>query len=294
MPTFSTASPDFDNKIPMLKPTDANSNVVFNNLIQKLINNDTFLYNQSPGCFKIKQHNSASDTFASIDRYPLEDDYGHTTIRIFNNSFDGVVIENASGSGNYASQLYISSDKMLFRRRQGTKIWPDWQRYDDSILFPKAGARFYPSIKNNYISTTEAITGSLKIKLPTFFAYKMISFDVRIYTYQDNGMATFHIGGYDYLDDKKWYCRSAYCESNKNCPIKDRIVQFGHDGSNSCIYIGSYNDVWKYPQVCITNILLGYSPEGIDTNWYEGIEISFVQSGAQDYTSFTNPWSDSH
>lgn len=121
-----------------------------------------------------------------------------------------------------------------------------------------------------------------------------MSFDVRIYTYQENGMATFHIGGYDYPDTNRWYCRSAYCEANKNCAIKDRIVQFGHDGANGCIYIGEYKDVWSFPQVCISNILLGYNTSGIEENWYEGIEISFVQSGAKDYDSFATPWTSSH
>ena len=165
-----------------------------------------------------------------------------------------------------------------------------------SLSASRYGARFYPCIANNYVCTTSSVTGMLKIKLPTYYANKMISMDVRIYTYTNQGMATFHVGGYDYNQSKSWYNMSAYCEANNTCGIRNRSVSFGNDGNNSCIYIGSYTDTWAYPQVCVTNILIGYSAEtlGQGQDWYNDIELSFVTSGQTLQTTFPNVWTGSN
>lgn len=47
MPNFSVNPPDnFDNQLGMLNPTDSNSNVIFNSLFQKVINNEAYLLSQ--------------------------------------------------------------------------------------------------------------------------------------------------------------------------------------------------------------------------------------------------------
>ena len=73
----------------------------------------------------MKLHTDVS--FAGIDEFPNEKDYGKTILRIFTYEFDGIVLENSSGSGNYAVQLYLSSDSVKYRRRQGSIAWGDWQ-----------------------------------------------------------------------------------------------------------------------------------------------------------------------
>ena len=47
-------------------------------------------------------------------------------IRVIISNFDGIVIENSSTTGNYVSQLYISSDGLKFRKRQDKKVYDPW------------------------------------------------------------------------------------------------------------------------------------------------------------------------
>ena len=47
-------------------------------------------------------------------------------IRVIISNFDGIVIENSSTTGNYVSQLYISSDGLRFRKRQDKKVYDPW------------------------------------------------------------------------------------------------------------------------------------------------------------------------
>lgn len=47
MPNYNTATPEkYDVEIPMLNPTDPNSNTVFNDVLQKIINNQSYLYHK--------------------------------------------------------------------------------------------------------------------------------------------------------------------------------------------------------------------------------------------------------
>ena len=75
--------------------------------------------------FSVRVHKNI--TIAGIDNFPWAEDFGKTIIRIFQYEFDAVIIENSSSSGNYACQLYLSSDSIRFRHRQDTKIWPEWR-----------------------------------------------------------------------------------------------------------------------------------------------------------------------
>ena len=84
-------------------------------------------YNRLNGesLFSVRVHKNI--TIAGIDNFPWAEDFGKTIIRIFQYEFDAVIIENSSSSGNYACQLYLSSDSIRFRHRQDTKIWPEWR-----------------------------------------------------------------------------------------------------------------------------------------------------------------------
>lgn len=64
--------------------------------------------------------------FSDLDMFPLKSEYGKSFIRVFSNVFDGIVVENSSATGNYANQLYLSSDGMRFRKRQGGKTYESW------------------------------------------------------------------------------------------------------------------------------------------------------------------------
>ena len=74
--------------------------------------------------FFIKKYIDKS--FSDLDMFPLASEYGKSFIRIFCHKFDAIVIENSSPTGNYANQLYISSDGAKFRKRQESKIYEPW------------------------------------------------------------------------------------------------------------------------------------------------------------------------
>lgn len=76
--------------------------------------------------------------FSDLDMFPLESEYGNSFIRVFSGVFDGIVVENSSGSGNYASQLYLSSDGMKFRKRQDSKTYKPWVDGANELPLPLA------------------------------------------------------------------------------------------------------------------------------------------------------------
>jgi hypothetical protein len=74
--------------------------------------------------FYVKRH--IGMTFSDLDNFPLQSEYGMSIIRVIINKFDGIVFENSSATGNYACQLYISSDGLKFRKRQDKKEYDPW------------------------------------------------------------------------------------------------------------------------------------------------------------------------
>lgn len=74
--------------------------------------------------FYVKKHKHI--TFSDLDNFPLKSEYGMSIIRVIISNFDGIVIENSSTTGNYVSQLYISSDGLKFRKRQDKKVYDPW------------------------------------------------------------------------------------------------------------------------------------------------------------------------
>lgn len=74
--------------------------------------------------FCVKKHTGI--VFSDLDNFPLQSEYGMSIIRVIISNFDGIVIENSSTTGNYVSQLYISSDGLKFRKRQDKKVYDPW------------------------------------------------------------------------------------------------------------------------------------------------------------------------
>ena len=63
------------------------------------------------------------------EEYPKPEEYGKTIIRVFYGTFDAVLLENSSATGNYCAQLMISSDCLKYRRKQGALTnykFTDW------------------------------------------------------------------------------------------------------------------------------------------------------------------------
>ena len=130
----------------------------------------------------------------------------------------------------------------------------------------------------SYATTTAAVTGAIKIKLPTA-AYKsntMLRFTVRIYQYAGGtaGLSrTLEVGGYNYSDAAaSWYNYFAYQTTMGGGEVN---VRFGNDGASNCVWIGDTNTVWDYPQVAVVDFHGGYS-NATDAIWGTGWAISFV------------------
>lgn len=129
---------------------------------------------------------------------------------------------------------------------------------------------------NTYHTTTASVTGALKITLPTVSKNTMMSFDVNIYTYDgDNATSTvYHISGYEY-NTTGWHNPSCRVYSEGTGNYTNLTVRFGAADNKAYVTIGETNTVWSYPQVAISNILLGYQHYNFAT-WGSGWSITFV------------------
>jgi len=69
---------------------------------------------------------------------------------------------------------------------------------------------------------------------------------------------------------------------SSNSPLN---VRYGNDGTNGCIWIGDTNTTWSYPQIWVSEFMMGYSNTSW-TTWRSGWSISLVtsygNSGAMD------------
>lgn len=127
-----------------------------------------------------------------------------------------------------------------------------------------------------YSTTTSSVTGALKVILPQVAKNTMMSFDVNIYTYEgSNATSTvYHISGYEYSANG-WHNPVCRVYSEGTGVYTNLTVRFGSENSKAYITIGETNTVWSYPQVAISNVLLGYSNDNFAT-WGTGWSINFV------------------
>lgn len=125
----------------------------------------------------------------------------------------------------------------------------------------------------SYTTSTNVITGALKIRLPVSWISAMMNFTVDIYNYANNSTSSYHIGGYNYSGNSAWYSMSAY--STGVGDKSNLAVRFGHDGTYCCIFIGEINTAWNYPQINVRDVYLGFGNQNIST-WSNNWQVSFV------------------
>jgi hypothetical protein len=128
-----------------------------------------------------------------------------------------------------------------------------------------------------YATITSGITGAIKIKLPTYLPADMLGFVVDIFDHaggDGNGESvTLLIKGYAYTDSLNSWGNTTVTTLSKRSD-RDYTVRFGHDGFNSCVWIGETGSTWNYPQVQVRDFFAGYKS---DINAYAtGWNISFV------------------
>lgn len=130
----------------------------------------------------------------------------------------------------------------------------------------------------HYYTSDSTKTGYLKITLPVSWTSAMVRFIVDIYDYSEDNTVTYIIGGYNYVNDSKWYSMSAQCISKWGTGKSNLDVRFGHDGSKCAIYIGASNTSWSYPQVVIRDVVIGYGQYSKISDWSKNWSISFTTS----------------
>ena len=125
-------------------------------------------------------------------------------------------------------------------------------------------------------------TGAFKITLPSGIpVYGMFKLVIHIYEYGQRGNGyEIHCGGHMYPN--YMYNRFQVQYGTANAPLN---VRYGNDGTNGCIWIGDTNTTWSYPQIWVSEFMMGYSNTSW-TTWRSGWNISLVtsygNSGAMD------------
>ena len=196
----------------------------------------------------------------------------------------------SSGSSTLFNNVYIKNIKVEY----GNKA-TDWSPANDevknsNIIVDGAGllqgAGTVVSVANNqdsiirapggglFVTTTQSITGAIRITLPQFFTNSMIRMTVEVYQYSTGRMFTCELGGYNNTGDTKWYNVSAKI---LGAPADNFPVKFGHNGSKCCIWIGDHTTTWAYPQVRVRDVFVGFVSTSASL-WSSGWSISFDSS----------------
>lgn len=148
-------------------------------------------------------------------------------------------------------------------------------------LIPNAGMKhsgttYYVSFPDGgqYSSTTSSVTGYCKIILPVSWTATMLKFKVSIFDYASNESVDYIVAGYNYTTGANWMNCTAYCLGKPGAVHSNLPVIFGHDGTHCVIAIGSSTTKWAYPQVAISDVLMGYSNNAYAT-WRQGWSVAF-------------------
>ncbi len=140
-----------------------------------------------------------------------------------------------------------------------------------------------------YTCTTTTITGAICITLPASISDTMTSMWIDVYNYVTSTSFSVHVCGYTYTNSTWQHNPSAMVYG------ANHTVRLGHNGTSFCIYIGETTSTWKYPQVIVRDVIVGYS--GNYSNWSKAWTISFVTSFSNvtatlsDYALTTKNWS---
>ena len=172
-----------------------------------------------------------------------------------------------SGGTNYAS---VSARGEAYFNSVGT---------DNYIAYPSGG----------FFSSDGSKSGYIIITIPANYrSCTMMRFNVEIYNYSTGTSTTYTIGGYNYSDGN-WYNVFAYANRQGTTGYGNLTVRFGHNGTNSIIWIGESNTSYSYPKVRITNVTLGNSNPDYNT-WAAGWSVTIATTAPTNVSqTVTNP-----
>ena len=123
------------------------------------------------------------------------------------------------------------------------------------------------------LSTGATYTGAIKITLPVSWTNSMLSFKVRVYEYTTGESFEIHLGGYNHTSGV-WYNETAYIVGG-NTTGRNFTARFGHDGTKCCVYIGETGSQWAYPQILVTDVMVGFGNYAAST-WRSGWAVAIV------------------
>lgn len=200
-------------------------------------------------------------------------------------TLSGYGITDAAASSHTHSASDITSGS--FDSSRITEWLSDTHIYTDNEHGNGTG-RFAPMVKGGfYATTTNSVSGRLKIVLPSYKSTMMISFRVDIYEYDTDRHSSYILSGYNYNDTSAtWYNTSAICLSDSD--NRDLTVRFASNTTDGEQYvtIGETSTQWTYPQVVVRDVMGGYSTSTSDFtgDW----DVSFVTTDSPTKTSATH------
>ena len=137
---------------------------------------------------------------------------------------------------------------------------------DGYIAFPKDG----------YLNHTSGdITGFLQISLPCTWSSSFLKFTVSIFNYATGQSVDYIIAGYNYANGQRWEKMTSICVGSARNEIANLPVNFGHDGTNCAISIGTADTVWKYPGAQVRDISIFYENTEY-SRWNSGWKVNIT------------------
>lgn len=131
-----------------------------------------------------------------------------------------------------------------------------------------------------FTTQSSSLTGGIRIRLPARVEqnYPMVKFTVEIYEYIAGYSCKLYISGH--TSDFTWYSVSATVEGGSNVEYP---VYFGHDDTYFVVWIGDTTETWSYPQVFISDVLVGYTSKQASL-WGSNWEITFSTAARTNVT----------
>ena len=191
-------------------------------------------------------------------------------------STDNAVVRfNGTGGAIQNSGVTIDDNNVLLAPAIGTST-------NTYIEFPDGGG---------FRTTGSTQTGYLKITLPQSWTDTMMSFKVQMYQYNQNTSCEFTIGGYNYSSGSGTWTNRPFAYSIGKSDVQtysNLTVRLGHDGTKCAIYIGEANTSWKYMQVQVHDVIVGYNNYEYD-KWATGWSVGFTTTLGTITATIENP-----
>lgn len=163
---------------------------------------------------------------------------------------------------------------------RGSKVLTEKDIIDGRSVFKKMGFKSngftYLANPGGMSKDTANTIGAIQILLsPSGMPSDMIKFDVDIYNYSTHTSIKIEIAGYSYSINGWLHCTAVVHQSGvsiKRAPA----VRFGQLNGRGCVWIGELTEIWQYPKVIVSNMMVGFAPSG---HWLtREMEVSMATS----------------